>query len=64
MLVDYDAIGMRIKIARIRARISQETLAERTNFSTTHISNIETGNTKLSLPAIDRKSTRLNSSHI
>lgn len=52
MLVDYDAIGMRIKIARIRARISQETLAERTNFSTTHISNIETGNTKLSLPAI------------
>ena len=32
MLVDYDAIGMRIKIARIRARISQETLAERTNW--------------------------------
>ena len=50
--IDYSAIGLRIKIARIRARMTQETLAERTDFSITHISNIETGNTKLSLPAI------------
>lgn len=52
MIVDYEAIGLRVKIARIKAKMSQETLAERTGFSTTHISNIETGNTKLSLPAV------------
>ena len=52
MEVDYESIGLRIKIARIKARMSQQVLAERTDFSVAHISNIETGNTKLSLPAI------------
>lgn len=52
MVIDYDAIGMRIKIARIKAKITQETLAERTGLSTVHISNVETGNTKVSLPSI------------
>lgn len=50
--IDYDAIGLRIKIARIKARITQEVLAEKANLTSAHISNIETGNTKLSLPAI------------
>ena len=52
MEVDHESIGLRIKIARIKARMSQQVLAERTDFSVAHISNIETGNTKLSLPAI------------
>lgn len=50
--IDYDAIGLRIKIARIKARMTQEVLAEKANLTSAHISNIETGNTKLSLPAI------------
>ena len=52
MIIDYDAIGLRIKIARIKAKITQETLADRAGLSTAHVSNIETGNTKLSLPTI------------
>ena len=52
MIIDYDAIGLRIKIARIKAKITQEVLADRAGLSTAHVSNIETGNTKLSLPTI------------
>ena len=50
MELDYKAIGKRVKIARIRADLSQEALAEKAGLSVTHMSNIETGNTKLSLP--------------
>lgn len=52
MEVDYKAIGQRIKIARIKKGVTQEIVAEKTSMSLQHISNIETGNTKLSLPAI------------
>lgn len=52
MEIDYKAIGQRIKIARIKKGITQEIVAEKTAMSLQHISNIETGNTKLSLPAI------------
>lgn len=52
MVIDYNAIGLRIKIARIKAKITQEALATKIGMSTTHVSNIETGNAKLSLPAI------------
>lgn len=52
MNLDYKAIGKRIKIARIRADLTQEKLAERVNLSTSHMSNIETGTTKVSLSAI------------
>ena len=52
MVVDYHAIGRRVKAARLRCGITQEVLAERTGLSLPHISNIETGNTKLSLPAM------------
>ena len=50
MELDYKAIGKRVKIARIRADFTQEGLAEKAGLSTTHMSNIETGNSKLSLP--------------
>ena len=52
MEIDYKAIGRRIKIARINRDVSQELLAEKVQMSPSHISNIETGNTKLSLPAV------------
>lgn len=58
MIVDYRAIGKRIKIARIKLgsdftqEFTQEVLSERTGISLPHISNIETGKTKLSLPTL------------
>jgi len=47
--LDYCKIGQRIRKLRREAELSQEALAERVNISTTHMSHIETGNTKLSL---------------
>ena len=52
MELDYKAIGKRIKIARIKADLTQERLAEMVEISPTHISNIETGTTRVSLSAI------------
>lgn len=52
MKLNYVEIGKRIKIARIRIGISQEKLAELANFSPSHMSNIETGTTKVSLTGI------------
>ncbi len=48
--MDYYAIGQRIRKIRRAQGLSQEELAERVEISTTHMSHIETGNTKLSLP--------------
>lgn len=48
--MDYFQIGQNIRKARKAHGLSQEELAERVNISTTHMSHIETGNTKLSLP--------------
>lgn len=50
--MDYYAIGQRIRKFRKALGLSQETLAEKVNISTTHMSHIETGNTKLSLPVL------------
>lgn len=50
--IDYKAIGTRIKVARIRKGITQGAIAKLAGLSTPHISNIETGNTKLGLPTI------------
>lgn len=52
MELNYIEIGKRIKIARIRIGISQENLAELVNLSPSHMSNIETGTTKVSLTSI------------
>lgn len=48
--MDYYAIGQRIRKFRKAHGLSQEELAEMVGISTTHMSHIETGNTKLSLP--------------
>lgn len=49
-MLDYFEIGQRIRKYRKACGLSQDELAERVNISTTHMSHIETGNTKLSLP--------------
>lgn len=48
--VDYYEIGQLIRRIRKAKGISQEVLAEKVGISTTHMSHIETANTKLSLP--------------
>jgi len=60
MELDYKAIGKRVKIARIRADFTQEHLAERIDLSPTHLSNIETGTTRVSLRTIVRLANALN----
>ena len=52
MSIDYKSIGRRIKAARISLDMTQERLAEKVNLSPSHLSNIETGTTKVSLPTI------------
>ena len=47
--MDYYAIGQRVRRFRKAQNLSQEQLAELVNISTTHMSHIETGSTKLSL---------------
>lgn len=47
--MDYFAIGQRIRKIRKANGLSQEQLAERVGISVTHMSHIETGNTKLSI---------------
>lgn len=59
---DYKMIGQRIKFARIRKGITQETLAEKADVSVTHISNIETGRTKLSVDVLIKIANALTSS--
>lgn len=50
--MNYYEIGQQIRKIRKAHGLSQEQLAERINISTTHMSHIETGNTKLSLPVL------------
>ena len=50
--MDYFAIGQRIRCARKARGLSQEVLAEKVQISVTHMSHIETGNTKLSLAVL------------
>ncbi len=50
--MDYKGIGRRIRKARLNCGMTQEKLAEIVDVSPTHVSHIETGVTKLSLPVI------------
>ena len=52
MELDYTAIGKRIRKLRLDKKWSQDTLREKVNISKTHMSHIETGTTKLSLPVL------------
>lgn len=50
--MDYYKIGTRIRKFRKALGFSQEELAEAVGISLPHMSHIETGNTKLSLPVL------------
>ena len=58
--MDYLKIGERVRKTRKAHDISQEVLAEKLDISVTHMSHIETGNTKLSLSVIAGISRALN----
>ena len=49
---DYKLIGERIKARRLALKSTQETLAESAGIGIQHMSKIENGNTKLSLPCL------------
>lgn len=50
--MNYFEIGQRIRKYRKALNLSQEQLAEKIGISTTHMSHIETANTKLSLAVL------------
>ena len=50
--MNYYEIGQRIRRYRKAYKLSQEQLAEAVDISVTHLSHIETGNTKLSLQVL------------
>lgn len=50
--MDYYDIGQRIRTLRREKKLSQEQPAEKVWISTTHMSHIENGSTKLSLPVL------------
>lgn len=52
MELDFKAIGIRIKIARIRTNMTQESVADKIGVTPQHVSNIETGNSSVSLTTL------------
>ena len=52
IVLNYYEIGQRIRKFRKANNLSQDALAEQVAISTTHMSHIETGNTKLSLQVL------------
>lgn len=61
-MLDYEQIGKQVKIARIQAGVTQEYLAEKVKISTTHLSNVERGTTKVGLNVIVNISKALHTS--
>ena len=57
---DYNLIGKRIKERRLDLKLTQETLAEAAGIGIQHMSKIENGNTKLSLPCLIALANALN----
>lgn len=60
MYLNYEDIGNRIRYKRKKKHLTQETLAELCNISIPHMSNIENGNTKVSLPVLVNIANYLN----
>lgn len=52
MELDFKSIGKRIKIARIRTNMTQESVADKIGVTLQHVSNIETGNSSVSLTTL------------
>lgn len=58
-MIDYKAIGSRIRMYRKKHQLSQETLSEMADVPPAHFSHIERGNTKPSLPTLVRMANAL-----
>jgi len=54
MEINYEAIGRRIRMYRLKRNWSQEFLSEKADVTPAHFSHIERGNTKPSLPTLLR----------
>ena len=52
MKINYEALGRKIKEVRRKQNMTQEYLAEKVDLSVSHVSNIETAKTKVSLPTL------------
>lgn len=52
MPVDYNGLGKRVRKFRTKSNLSQEELAKECDIGSNHISNVETGNAKISLPSL------------
>lgn len=52
MTLNYKLIGTRIKNLRLSQSLTQEALAELSDISPQHVSHVENGGTKLSLPCL------------
>lgn len=59
MAVDYTIIGSRLKDARLRARLTQQELAEKTNLSVAFISRVERGSSHINLKRLSQFCTIL-----
>ena len=62
MSLDYKAIGMRIREKRLKKNLSQSELADKVGVSNPHISNVERGMTKVSLPTLIDMANELDTS--
>nr|WP_304578486.1 helix-turn-helix transcriptional regulator [uncultured Acetatifactor sp.] len=60
MQPDYKAIGKRVQNRRTAQKISQAELAKKISVTSPHISNIERGKTKVSLPTLMEIARALN----
>lgn len=60
MDINYQKLGWRIKKSRENMGLSQESFAEKVDLSVTHVSNIENGNSKVSLNSIMAIANTLN----
>lgn len=61
-MIDYAAIGKRIKLTRIKQNILQKDLADQIGISKPHMSNIETAHTKIGLETLVSIANALNTS--
>lgn len=60
MAVDYSIIGSRLKSARIKAGLTQQEMAEKTNLSVAFISRVERGSSHINLKRLSQFCSILN----
>ena len=58
--IDYNQLGKRIKRYRLKAHLTQEQLAEKTDVATSTIAHAENGTSKPSLPLLLKVANALN----